>query len=214
MISNLLNKKGNICMETKKTALPISKRYLTGTTARIASFFRPRGLMSPYLGKRYSVEELFDNELDDSEKQKSIPQLKLVRAYEITPLIHATFSIAHENELPAALEKLLKLKLPNINLTACDDNWRVVFRKYLFFHQTLPAPMDTLTLQPMGIELYGRLKKLNGIDLDSPEGDEWMMKNRISFNLNNEVVGDMTLEVQAATYANVQFPGINVPLYL
>lgn len=191
---------------------PINKQSLSGFKTWFATFFRPQGLMRPFLGKKYSVSELFNHEFDEP---KDITKLKLVRAYVITPLINTTFTISHENELPAALAHLIESKLPNIIKYEINNSWRLRFRKYLIIHESVIAPIDTFTKQPMAMELYGRVIEINGIDLNSETGDKWWRENRTTQNcLNEEVIGNMIIKIQVATYANVLHPGINVPLYL
>lgn len=196
----------------KNTKLPINKQSLSGFKTWFAAFFRPQGLMHPFLGKKYSVSELFNHEFDEP---KDTAKLKLVRAYEITPLINTTFTISHENELPAVLAHLIESKIPNVIKYEINNSWRLQFRKYLIIHDSLAAPIDTLTKQPMAIELCGRVIEINGIDLDSEAGDQWWFKNKTTNDsLNEEKIGNMVIKIQAATYANVMHPGVNVPFYL
>lgn len=201
---------GNKSKDYKKVTRPTDANALTAFSDILATYFRPRGKMRPFLGKKYGLQDLFDYEFNDKD---DIPKLILVRAFEVLPLINVTFSISNENELASAIKKLLESKLPGITWEV-DSNWLGPLRKYQIIHHSLPAPFDTLTRQPMALEIYGRVVKIDGIDMESEAGDEWTRKRLGEDNLSKELKGNIVIKIKSATYTNVAYPGVNVPFYL
>ncbi len=88
----------------------------------------------------------------------------------------------------------------------------------------------------MYLEIFGKLIEIAGKSLESPEGEEWNKKRRDKTNqdlfaalemqegnrkdaayaqaLFPPIHGKMTLQIETATYSNLQYPGVNVPLYM
>lgn len=181
----------------------------------------PRGAMAGYLGTRFSEEDLDDEDKVLEEDRRFLP---LVRAYPVVPLLGATFRVSTEAEIGERLRQLLALRLPGIEWSLQDGwNWGPAFRKYQLVHVSLAAPPDLATGQPMSLELYGRLQSVDGLRLDSPAGRAWS-ERRIDTFLQAQgrnpsemppVEGtNFFIELVAATYANVQFPGAGVPFYM
>lgn len=170
-----------------------------------------------YLGKQYSVDELLQSE---SFEETDREPLKRVRAYPVMPLINASFQIKSDNELGAAIKALLNEKLPGIEWRPKED-WQGPFRKYYIVHGSIPAPPDMRTGQPMALEIFGELVAIDNIMLDSPAGHEWIRKRRMALSQAEhfdhplpDLTGDMVVAIKNATYANIMYPGIGVPVYL
>jgi hypothetical protein len=175
----------------------------------------PGGQMCPFLGRRYTLEEL---EQANQECWEDIPVLNqyLVRAFEVRPLIGKQIRVLHEEQIEKAVQALLEACLPKINLD-CSLDFTAALRKHLVLHQSLAAPADTAVRQPMSLEIYGRISEIAGIQLwTTPAGNEWalnykkkLQKGSADLQLNSE----MLIVITAATYANIRYPGIGVPLY-
>jgi len=162
--------------------------------------------MQPFLGRRYGVEDLYESE------KSHRPDLKLMRAFEVTPLINTTFTISHEKEVPTAVKTLLESKLPGIEWNV-DVHWYGPLRKYFFIHHSIPAPPDPLTKQPMALELYGPVIAIEGKSVSRKDIGK-LMADRPEDYFSKELEGNITIRIEAATYANVTHPGAGVPLYL
>ncbi len=185
----------------------------------------PEGPMAPYLGRRYRSREFKKLEANED---TPLHILDLVRAYEVISLTGATFRVQSDIEINAGLTALLHEKCTGIDWKVKED-WSGSFRKYQIIHGYIELPEDTDPYQPMAMEIYGRLVEIDGINLESPEGHAWIDDARRTWNKKSSVdspdnatfvesyppiKGDMLIQIVQATYANVLFPGINMPFYM
>lgn len=175
------------------------------------------GKMRNYIGKQYSWQQLYDPDLYSLE---DVPKLKWVRAYLIPNLIGKVIQLHHQNELSAKMYGLIQETLSEIEWEPFEVS-TLPFQKYFIVHFEIPAPPDNLTQQAMGLELFAELVTVNGISLNSEAGKSWMEAQnslRIQADLMGEawpeLIGEFEIEVKAATYSNIRYPGIEVPLYL
>ena len=176
-----------------------------------------QGEMTPYLGRRYSAEEIFNPDYHNFEDQA---KLEGVRAYEIPSLIGKIITVQAPDELSANLNTLIRETLPDINWEPFEVATSV-FRKYLIVHFEIAAPPDLQTGQAMGLEIFAELITVNGESVSSEAGQNWK-QNQISRYLQAqqtgqpepELQGEFQLEIKSATYSNIRYPGINVPIYL
>jgi hypothetical protein len=140
----------------------------------------------------------------------------LIRAYQVLPLIGATFSCDRDSELANAIEALLAERCPGFD-------WRLErearlsapLRKYGIIHTSIAAPPDETTGQPMALELLAEVVRV-GRDATGPGArwiDGWRSRHGDDYG-RVEVAEPFELAIRAATYANVCYPGIDVPLYL
>jgi hypothetical protein len=155
------------------------------------------GSMAPVLGPRLVVAPL-------------------VRAYEVLPLIAATFSCHSESQLADSIKVLFA--------GCCESfDWRLdregrlsgPLRKYGVVHANVGAPRDETTRQPMAVEFFAEVVRL-GSEPIGP-GARWIdgWRSRYGDDYGRvEVAEPFELAIRAATYANVRYPGIDVPLYL
>jgi len=82
---------------------------------------------------------------------------------------------------------------------------------------------DLATGQPMSLELYGRLQFVDGLHLDSEAGRAWSERRIDAYcEAQSRTPGELPpvegseffMALEAATYSNVQFPGVGVPFYM
>lgn len=176
------------------------------------------GPMAPYVGKQYSAEEIWRFycryvEVYPEEEATLRPLAERIRAFDVPRLAGATFTVERLGDAAAALEALLHEQLPGIT-------WKLVeqykpflgpVKKYAIFHETLEAPTDETTQEPMVIEVYGHLFQVNG----QPAGRGWFQQARLANEAAeaNAMIGPFVFRLQQATYANTDDPGIGVPFY-
>ena len=175
------------------------------------------GSMKPYLGKQFTADELHraDN-LDEAAKC-----FQFVRAFEVLPLIGASFTLKGDTELSSAVAALLKSKLPDIPWEGIKVP-KGPLRKSLIVHASFPAPLDEATQQPMALEIYGRVVKVQGAPMDSDKGMTWRKERSeaLAMVYRNPKLGlpelntPMEIEMKAAIYANIRYPSIGMPFYL
>ena len=175
----------------------------------------PLGAMQPFLGQQLSVDELTNSEYLGDEP---LELLHRVRAFPVVPLVGAVFQITHESQLSSTLFALLRERLPGIEWEQNEISLGAL-HKYLIWHTSILAPPDAATGQPMAIELYGDLIRFNDISLNSPEGrqwqDVWLEKYLRSEDKSQLVLsGNLELNIHVATYSNLLYPGVGVPLYM
>lgn len=176
-----------------------------------------QGEMTAYLGNRYSAEEIFNPDYHNFEDQA---KLEGVKAYEIPVLIGQRITVTHPEELSAKLNNLIRETLSNINWEPFEVATSV-FRKYFIVHFEIAAPPDLQTGQAMGLEIFAELITVNGETLSSEAGQTWK-QNQLSRYLQAqqtgqsepELQGEFELEIKSATYSNIRYPGIGVPIYL
>jgi hypothetical protein len=180
---------------------------------------RPVGAMAPHIGRQFSVAELDDEDkVSDDER----PLLALVRAYEVPSLVGATFTFTNVDGISKSLGQLLAEKLPGI-AWRLKDEWAPAFSKYQLVHATLAAPPDLATGQTMSLEIFGQLWWVDGVPMDTPAGQAWKERQVEAFcnalaeeprRLATPSDSTFVVRLEAATYANVQFPGVGVPFYM
>ncbi len=196
---------------------PLNIRFAdTGSIGALLGRFRPVSSMRKHLGRRYSVEALYDLDYhDDSDLEK----IRLVRAFVVEPLINSTIRIESQSDIGPALKNLLESKLPGIQWQVKDD-WSEPFRKYFIIHGSIPAPRDQLTRERMALEIYGKLIQVDDYLIESEKGREWMENKhteRYEADASDtpwpELFGNMVIQIKSATYSNVMYPGVGVPLY-
>jgi len=173
----------------------------------------PAGLMSSHVGPRYSVEELREKE---GYCEGDDVYLARVRAYPVLALIGKQLLIQRDTELPSAVARLLTEFMPDWKW---DESQVTLgpFRKYFLMHAIFPAPKDESTGQPMALEIYGDLISMDGMALNSEAGRAWrtqQIMHRMENYLDTEVTGSMVIEIHAASYANIMFPGVCVSFYM
>lgn len=149
----------------------------------LARQIRPTGAMAAHLGRQYTVAELDDEDKIMEEDRRFLP---LVRAYEVSPLLGATFTIRNAQEIGAALGRLLEEKLPGIGWQL-KDQWLPAFAKYQLVHTSLAAPPDLATGQAMALEIYGQLWSVDGMLLNTPEGRAWLMRQGQARALSSDI---------------------------
>ncbi len=186
-----------------------------------ASAVRPQGAMASYLGARFAVHDLDDEDKVIDEERQFLP---LVRAFPVVPLLGATFKFSSEADIGERLRQLLALRLPGIEWELNSDwNGAPAFRKYQLVHVSLAAPPDLATGQPMSLELYGRLQFVDGLRLDSKAGRAWSERRIDAYceaqarkprELPPVEGSEFFMALEAATYSNVQYPGVGVPFYM
>lgn len=201
--------------------------------------FPPKGLMAPFVGRRYDAGDLMTADEDAADLMAEAceaagttleAQLQLVRAWEVPGLMGQQLRIIGEGDLPWVLTTLLRELMPGFDWNAhLEDKppdptstaWSGPLRKYLLMHNSIPAPRDEWTQQPMALELVGRLVEVEGLALDSKMGQRWMRHREELLSVPGRKgglpalpVGEMIIEIQQATYANVMFPGVGVPFYM
>lgn len=176
----------------------------------------PLGKMSQYLGEKHSWQTLYDEDYYDS---KDIPKLKRIRAYSISRLVGQKIQVFHQNQISTAMYELIRGILPEMDWEPFELG-RGAFQKYYIVHFDIPAPPDELTQQPMGLEIYAKLATVDGNPLDSEAGRAWMderyllrMKAERAEQEWPELTGNFEVVVKTATYSNIRYPGVGVPLY-
>ena len=86
--------------------------------------------MTPYLGNRYSAEEIFNLDYHDFDDQEKI---EWVRAYEIPSLIGQRITVTHPNEISEKMNTLIRETLTDIDWEPFEVATSV-FRKYFIIH--------------------------------------------------------------------------------
>ncbi|MCB0063713.1 MAG: hypothetical protein KDE19_16435 [Caldilineaceae bacterium] len=175
-----------------------------------------RGIMESAVGRQYTIKEI--------EHWQEVPitdeELSRIRAFAVPTLLDRRFTIESDRQLPTALQQLLQETLPPFTWDATDVSLAPL-HKYLLFHTSLPAPVDLATQQPMALEIYGTVVGVNDLQRGTPEWKPWMLEwrqyYRTMIRSNPEMISlpeRLTLEIHAATYANLWYSSVNVPLYL
>jgi hypothetical protein len=174
------------------------------------------GPMRRYIDQRYESAELMD---EDRYVQEEFPLLKQVRAFRVPNLIGKCLSASGEDALLGAFAQMLKLEFPDLQLSWQPDKYfsSQRLRKCFLLHESIPAPMDHATGQRMSLEVFGQLTHVGRFDLATDAGrdalQDWSYSN-IKDGERPPLEQDLSLEIQIATYANLQHPGVGVPLYL
>ena len=175
------------------------------------------GPMKTFLGRQFTADELY--RADDLDEPEGC--FRFVRAFEVLPLIGTPFTLKGDKELSSAVTTLLKSKLPNITWEGINIP-KGPLRKSLLVHASIPAPIDEATRQPMIIEIYGHVVKVQGFPFDSVEGMAWRKKRSEELEMvyrnpklsMPELNTPMEIEMKAAIYANIRYPSVGMPFYL
>jgi hypothetical protein len=176
-----------------------------------ASSARPGGPMAALLGDRVAAEALTygDEPLD--------PVLATrVRAWLVPSLIGTAFVAADEADIARALEVHVQGIL-GVPVLIRRDQQPMAYRKYMHVHVSAPTPPDSSTGQPMFLELYGPLAIAAEYDLRTVEGAAWQQKYRPRVTVLDEpaeLPGPLVFWLSAATWANISYPGVDVPFYM
>lgn len=141
--------------------------------------------------------------------------LACIVAYPVTTLLGASFELVELDDGAAQLQALLVEALPG-------HDWQVPtdlagpLSKYLMLHTSLAAPPNEAVPEPMALELYAACVAVDGVALESAEGQAWYRRfvARDPRRSTLHALGRLRFEVRAATYANISYPGLGVPFYL
>lgn len=168
--------------------------------------------MAPWLGRRYSVEEL-----DDADRvfDEDRPILSLVRAYEVPGLLGTEVGFGRDKGIADSLHVLLHAVMPGVPWALDGRSLWGPLEKYGIVHTSIAAPADEQTGQPMSLEICANLVEVDGFRLDTPEGEQWIEQNIWSRDRHEPLPGSgFKVRLIAATYANVACPGVGVPFYM
>jgi len=131
------------------------------------------------------------------------------------PLIGATLEVVSGDDIAVAMCLLLSKRIPGLDWWV-PDHWSAALVKYPIVHHCFSAPPNSITGEAMALEVFGTAER-------DPEtrSIEWMEARirwweRSSPHVEQPSVvrfpAKFTIEV--ATYANVAYPGVRVPLYM
>jgi hypothetical protein len=171
---------------------------------------RPTGVLERFCGEQFTLEQVAGVELPSADP-------RFVRAFPLLPLYGDELDAERDDELAAALERLLHERLPGIR-------WHVALslaplRVYGILHTSLHAPPDETTGETMAIELWGEVVRWAGpMSHGEPDwfayrrlGAEYRRKEQL---IEKALPGPLTVEIRGAVYANIPCPNIDVPFYL
>lgn len=172
---------------------------------------KPAGAMAPYLGRRYTEEELFD---EDRVWGDAAKRLVLVRAYEVPVLMGRSLTFRSAEDVKLAVAQLLAEHVPGFRWAVKDD-WSGALQKYGMLHSSLSAPPDLATGEPMALELYADLVEVDGLRTGTAAFEHWQALARKALADGTTLSWDTaTAVVGQATYANIAYPGVGVPFYM
>ncbi len=171
----------------------------------------PKGLLAPALSARLGTDDVFDSEFNE---EADIPALRRVAAYSVPSLLGAEFEVESLQEIPVQVKALLARALPGIDWWV-PNGWSGPFLKYGFLHESIPAPPNEATGEPMALELFG--KAANGIEPGSPAWSaarkRWILSGGLEHLEPRPVRFPTKVQISVATYANVRYPGHDVQFY-
>ncbi len=172
----------------------------------------PAGLMAALLGPRIPSEQVGDDEMFEEHGERV---RALIRAYPVASLLGAQVTCMRDSELEARLAAVLDERCPGIEWRVNGERLAGPLRKYGIVHTSVEAPPDEATAQPMALELYGEVTELDGNPVTAGGAwiDSWRGRQGEIYP-EVEVTEPFTFELVAATYANVLYPGANVPFYM
>lgn len=195
---------------TLGTAAPGDETTATieGVVYEVADRRAVTGPMARFLGERLTYEQLLDNEYAIGPSERG---LAFARAYPVPTLVGAVLVAGDPSDMRATLEALLGERLPGVP-------WRLDFNvrlnRYGLLHTSVSGPADETTGQPMALELCGQVVQADPTP-QSATSRLWHVFGRSSRWA--ETVADtdgIRIRIAVATYANLMFTGIGVPLYL
>jgi hypothetical protein len=140
--------------------------------------------------------------------------LARIAAWPLPALLGATLELVNLGEAAAALQQLLRSRVPGIDWQVPDDLGGPLAR-YLMLHTSLAAPPNEAVPEPMALEVYAACVSVDGVRLDTSEGEAWyrgFLAREARHSLH--ALGRLRFEVRAATWSNVSYPGVGVPFYL
>jgi hypothetical protein len=161
------------------------------------------GAMAPFLGDRFSMQQLEREYFDDDEYER----LSLVRAYPVTSLVGVPLNANGELNLPDAVEALLRQHCPGIDWQV-EHDLSGPLRKYGVLHTTVAAPPDETTGQPMALEVFAR--PAMGVASWAERRSERYQDAYPGVPIDEPI----ELQMRAATYANIRHSGVDVDFYL
>jgi hypothetical protein len=181
--------------------------------------------MARYIGKRYDPKKIWERNSEFRESSQAV-YFMAVRAFEVPSLQGKTFAIHRDSDLLPGLIGLLQRTLLGIGWDVPKDP-TPAFRKYFFLDTTVAAPEDTSTHQPMALAITGSLVSMNGLT----DQDSWRRDVRRQMDqglrggsfepggplkldrMDWEIVAEMVLRIDSATYANVLSPKVSGGYY-
>lgn len=191
---------------------PELRRAEIDGTVYVADDRRPiSGPLAAFVGARFGVQDLFDL---DRHEEEDRDVLALVRAYPLPSVLDASLSSVGEAQIAEQIELLLGECCPGIEWRVGDRELSGPLKKYGLLHATIPAPPDETNGQPMELELFAEISQLAGREIKPGAAwhDRWRSNHGDAYDLAplNE---SLEFRVEAATYANVRYPGVGVGIY-
>jgi hypothetical protein len=175
-----------------------------------------QGLLADFVGPQYPADTMEDLDCYDREE---FVLLKLVRAFPVPCLMNQSFTVANPIGAIAGLMNLIRTRLPHICWNEDPEPSIGALHKYGLLHTSIAAPPDLATGQNMALELCGYITYFNNVEFESAQGQEYINQLRMidwidpKTTLYPDWLQSITIEIKQATYANICYPGINVPLY-
>lgn len=170
---------------------------------------RPKGPLRAHVGRRIDVK----GHVEVARLLYTAPEaFDAVTAWPVLALTGATFEVESTAGIPVAMRKLLSETLPGLDWWV-PTHWKNGFEKGGILHNTLPAPPNDATGEPMAIEIYGMADRCYG----TKEHDEfcraWQASGSPEETRPIGVLFPTSVTIFEATYANIRFPGVEVPSY-
>jgi len=200
------------------TEAPRALRYLNISGSPPPPNYYPEGIMRPYLGERYAKDVIFAAEFEEfcDEDDEALYRRceNYLLAYDVPSLI-GEFVIDDIDDISDALLTYLRSRIPGVDWTVKSD-WEGGMQKYLLIHDSISAPKDVRTGQPMMLELFGDVSS-SGLTQDkSTELENYATAARNALYAGTpppKLPKRTTISISVATYSNVCFPGVGVPFY-
>lgn len=172
----------------------------------------PHSPLARHLGLRCSLETLAAVQ---QHADLAPDVLARIVAYPVTPLLGTGFDVVDLGDTADRLHRLLCEHLPEVDWQV-PGNLAGPLGKYLIVHTSLAAPPNTAVPEPMALELYAACVSVDGVSLDTPDGRAWYhgFIAHDARRFSPRALGTLHFEVRAATYANISYPGLQVPFYL
>lgn len=181
-------------------------------TAQRGRALVPQAPIAARLGER--VDEAT---LASVEQHADLPPevIERIVAWPLPALLGATLELVDLRDAARALQQLLRERLPEIDWQVPDDLDGPLAR-YLMLHTSLAAPPNDAVPEPMALEVYAPCVSVDGVRLDTPEGEAWYrgFLAREARHGGLHALGRLRFEVRAATWSNISYPGVGVPFYL